>query len=164
MGRWKKGGRDRGKGLRDIDYYARNKLATRKYCTANGIQPVTLNNFKWSITYKNIKSLCYTHETKYNIVNQLWKVKVKMLVGQLCSTLCDPMDCSPPGSSVHGIHQARLLVWVAILFSRGFSWPRDPPGSPGLQADSYISIKKKKKMRKQWLASTTWLESRQVGI
>ena len=36
---------------------------------------------------------------------------------QLCSTLCDPMDCSPPGSSLHGIFQARLLEWAAISFS-----------------------------------------------
>ena len=40
-------------------------------------------------------------------------------VAQLCPTLCDPMDCSPPGSSVHGIFQARVLEWVAISFSRG---------------------------------------------
>ena len=46
-------------------------------------------------------------------------------VTQLCSTLCDPMDCNPPGSSVHGILQARILEWVAIPFSRGSSWPRD---------------------------------------
>ena len=39
--------------------------------------------------------------------------------------LCDPMDCSPPGSSVHGILQARILEWVAISFSRGSSRPRD---------------------------------------
>ena len=39
--------------------------------------------------------------------------------------LCDPMDCSPPGASVHGILQARILESVAILFSRGSSWPRD---------------------------------------
>ena len=38
--------------------------------------------------------------------------------------LCDPMDCSPPGSSVHGILQARVLEWVAISFSRGYSQPR----------------------------------------
>ena len=38
---------------------------------------------------------------------------------QLCLTLCDPMDSSPPGSSVHGILQARVLEWVAISFSRG---------------------------------------------
>ena len=42
-----------------------------------------------------------------------------------CPTLCDPMNCSPPGSSVHGILQARILEWVAISFSRGSSQPRD---------------------------------------
>ena len=46
------------------------------------------------------------------------------LIGS-CPTLCDPMDCSPPGSSVHGILQARVLEWVAILPSRGSSRPRD---------------------------------------
>ena len=44
---------------------------------------------------------------------------------QPCPTLCDPMDCSPPGSSIRGILQARILEWVAILFSRGSSPPRD---------------------------------------
>ena len=48
-----------------------------------------------------------------------------MLITQLCLTLGDPKDCSPPGSSVHGILQARILEWVAIAFSRGSSWPRD---------------------------------------
>ena len=43
------------------------------------------------------------------------------LVAQSCPTLCDPMDCSPPGFSVHGISQARILEWVAISFSRGSS-------------------------------------------
>ena len=37
----------------------------------------------------------------------------------------DPMNCKPPGSSVHGIFQAKILEWVAIFYSRGFSWPRD---------------------------------------
>ena len=46
-------------------------------------------------------------------------------VAQSCPTLCDPMDCSLPGSSLHGILQARVLEWVAISFSRGSSWPRD---------------------------------------
>ena len=45
---------------------------------------------------------------------------MKVKVTQLCPTLCDPMDCGPPGSSVHGIHQARILEWVAISFSRVF--------------------------------------------
>ena len=42
-----------------------------------------------------------------------------------CLTLCDPMDCSLPGSLVHGIFQAWILEWVAIAFSSGSSWPRD---------------------------------------
>ena len=48
-------------------------------------------------------------------------------VSQSCLPLCNPMDCSPPGSSVQGILQARILVWVAISFSRGSFWPRDQP-------------------------------------
>ena len=48
-----------------------------------------------------------------------------MLVAQSCPTLCDPMDCDPPGSSVHGILQARILEWLAVPFSRGSPWPRD---------------------------------------
>ena len=44
---------------------------------------------------------------------------------QLCLTVCDPMDCSPPGSSVHGILQARILEWVVISSSRRSSWLRD---------------------------------------
>ena len=46
-------------------------------------------------------------------------------VAQLCPTLCDPIDCSPPGCFVHGILQTRILQWVAMLSSRGPSWPRD---------------------------------------
>ena len=52
------------------------------------------------------------------------------------SDSCDPMDCSLPGSSVHGILQARILEWVAISFSRGSSQPRNWTQSPALQADS----------------------------
>ena len=48
-----------------------------------------------------------------------------VLVGESCPTLWDPMDCSPPGSSVHGILQARIPEWVAIPFSRRSSQPRD---------------------------------------
>ena len=61
---------------------------------------------------------------------------------QLCPTLCNPMDCSPTGFSVHGIFQARILKWVAISFARGSSQPRDQTcvccqeASPALQVDS----------------------------
>ena len=46
-------------------------------------------------------------------------------VAQSCLTLCDPLDCSLPGSSVHGIFQEIVLEWIAISFSRGSSEPRD---------------------------------------
>ena len=48
------------------------------------------------------------------------KVKSESEVAQLCLTLSDPMDCSPPGSSVHGIFQARELEWGAIAFSENY--------------------------------------------
>ena len=75
---------------------------------------------------------------------------------QSCPTLCDFMDCSPPGFSVHGILQAILLEWVAISFSRGSSYPRDgtcisyllhwqagslplaPPGKPLLRCTDHF--------------------------
>ena len=68
-------------------------------------------------------------------------MKVKMLVAQSCLTLCDPMDCSPPGAFVHGILQARILEWAAIPFS-GIPFDLDPgikPEFPSLEADSLPS-------------------------
>ena len=72
---------------------------------------------------------------------------------QSCPTFCDPMDCSPPGSSVHGILQARVLEWVSRPSSMGPSQPRDrtlvsclagrffttePPGKPKIQGSGYL--------------------------
>ena len=58
--------------------------------------------------------------------------EVKVLVAQSCLTLRYPMDYSPPGSSVHGILQARILEWVAISFSRDLPNPGMEPTSPAL--------------------------------
>ena len=58
-----------------------------------------------------------------------------LLFTKSCLT-CDPMVCSLPGSSVHGILQARILEWVAISFSRGSSWPRDQTCIPCIGSDS----------------------------
>ena len=52
-------------------------------------------------------------------------MKPSALIAQSCQTICDPMDCNPPGSSVHGILQARILECVVIPFSRRSSGPRD---------------------------------------
>ena len=58
-----------------------------------------------------------------------------VLVAQLCPTLCDSMDCSPPGSSVHGILQARILGWVAMPSPGDLPNPGIHPKSPTLQTD-----------------------------
>ena len=85
----------------------------------------------WSETFQNFIVLMIA-VTKFlsNCTKKLegfiiHKMKVKMLVAQLCLTLHDPMDYSQPGSSVHGILQARILECVAIPFSRGSARPRD---------------------------------------
>ena len=59
---------------------------------------------------------------KYHMISL---IKKESEITQPCPILCDPMDCRLPDSSVYGIFQAKILEWVAISFSRGFSWPRD---------------------------------------
>ena len=59
-------------------------------------------------------------------------MKVKVLVTQLCLTLCNLMDSSLPGSSVHEILQARILEWVAVSFSKGSSQPKDQTQVSGI--------------------------------
>ena len=82
-----------------------------------------------SIAYKILCDMViwrhwYTHTHAYMCV-YIYLKKVKVLVSQLHPTLCDPMDCSLPSSSVHGILQARRLKRIAIPFSRRSSSPRD---------------------------------------
>ena len=97
------------------------------------------------------------------------------LVAKLCLALCDPMDCSTPGSSVHGISQAKILEWVTISVSRGSSQPRDqiclsysgrlffffffflttePPGSLKMY---HIFLSIHQLMMGIWIISTFWL-------
>ena len=66
-------------------------------------------------------------------------VCVCVLAAQSCLTLCNPVDCRPPGSSVHRVLQARILEWVAIYFPRGSSRPRDWTWVSCIQADSLPS-------------------------
>ena len=65
----------------------------------------------------------------------------------LCCTLCDPMDCSPPGSSVHGILQARTLEWVATSFSNAWKWKA-----------------KVKLLSRVWLLTTPWIAAYQAEV
>ena len=82
-----------------------------------------------AIPFSRKPSCCFIFVPCYETLSKLFNMstfwKVNMLVAQLCLALCNPVDISSPGSSVHGISQARILEWVAIPFSRGSSWPRD---------------------------------------
>ena len=73
-------------------------------------------------------SLFHFVPANWNIQYFYWNLNLLSLFNisaQSCLTLCDPMDCSLPGSSLHGILQARILEWVAISFSKGSSHARD---------------------------------------
>ena len=82
------------------------------------------SSFKITSKKKN-----YVEKSKKLLARKDIRVSVRMhacmLSLQSCSTLCDSMDCSTPGSSTHGILQARILEWVGIPFSEGSSGPRD---------------------------------------
>ena len=79
-------------------------------------------NWRWKVCRSPVYRWCLSNGS-WLATKGVRAVKVK--VAQLYRTLWDPTDCSPRGSSVHGISQARILQWVAIPFSRGSFWPRD---------------------------------------
>ena len=74
---------------------------------------------------------------------------VLCLVAQSCLTLCNPMDCSMPGSSIHGILQARTLEWVAMLSSRGSSQSRDRTQA-SCSAGRYFTIWAAREVQEYW--------------
>ena len=110
-----------------------------------------LGGWLYCLQNQNIRvlSMFFSHPTKERgrkshrgCTPQIWGayfLKEKVLVAQSCLTLFDPMDYSLPGSSLHGILQARILDWGAISTSRGFPNPGIESRSPALQADSLSS-------------------------
>ena len=111
--------------------------------------PLTVGNWNWEGL---ILTSCYD----FNLIFAIFIIKIihnglpqrtapsawplsESEVTKLCPTLCDPVDYSPPGPSIHGILQARILEWGAISFSRGSSWPRGRTQSLALQADALTS-------------------------
>ena len=88
----------------------------------------------FSLSPSRVLSKTFRNVENHTIYVVKWKVKV--LVIQLCLTLCNPMNCSLPGSCVREILQVRILEWVAISFSRGFSQPKDQTQVGALQACS----------------------------
>ena len=84
-----------------------------------------LNWTELKLAWKWKFSTCVFYKWKYLRSINAKRISRESEVAQSCLTLCDPMDCSLSGSSVHGIFQARVLEWIAISFSRESSWPRD---------------------------------------
>ena len=78
------------------------------------------NNFTFCYCFHTTRAELRSYNRDHRALSE-WVSEV----AQSCPTLCDPMDCNLPGSSLHGILQARVLEWVAISFSRGSSRPRD---------------------------------------
>ena len=78
-------------------------------------------------------------ETCVSVWFGLFRTNLCVLVAQSGPTFCDPVDCCPPGSSVHGTSQAKTLEWATISFSRAFSWPRDWSQVSWMQVDSLPS-------------------------
>ena len=80
----------------------------------------------WKTDWEGLKIASHPRQETSKITDRTAEaVPNSVLVAQSRPTLCNPVDCSPPSSSVHGILQARVLEWVAISFSRGSSRPRD---------------------------------------
>ena len=135
-----------------------NVVRTQKFnSNFQGIKKLSLSKINTFILYlmqslfsfprpenssKNKVCTCVFSFTLLSSPSTIMIMKMKVLGARSCSTLYDPMDCSPAGSSVHGVLQARILGWVATSFSRGSSQPRDwtiKPGSLILQSGSLPS-------------------------
>ena len=95
--------------------------AARRSLACGSVTPVSASVFTWPSSWcVCLHGVLISDEDMLKAL-LLWYESER--VTQSCPTPCDP--CSPPGSSVHGVSQARMLQWVAVLFSRGSSWPRD---------------------------------------
>ena len=89
------------------------------YCCASFSQCTAKYTYSFQVPFH------YSYYKTWDISNSTLCGLLTVLVAQSCPTLCNPMGCSPPGSSVHGVLQARILEWVAIPFSRRSSQSRD---------------------------------------
>ena len=96
--------------------------ATREVVTVIYFYPTVCSLLLSQLFCSLEMKICFSTWASYPSFGK-WKSEIE--IAQSCLILCDPVDFSLPGSSVHGIFQAKVLEWVAISFSRGSSWPRD---------------------------------------
>ena len=103
--------------------------------STNHLEPVIVSS-DYCILIQNVEAIVviylmrtvrWAHACK--VPSTQWELYWWHVCAQSCLTLCNPMDCTPPGFSVHGILQARIMECVVIFHSRGSSWPRDWPAS-----------------------------------
>ena len=109
---------------------------------------------------QNIQQKQYCNKFNKDLKNSPW-VLVWVLVTQLWPTLCDPIDCSSPSSSVHEIFQAMILEWVSISFSRGSFQPRDRT-QVSCTAGRFFTDWATREA--EYIMQNTWLDEKQVGI
>ena len=93
----------------------------------------------WAVWYRHTSEITVQGLLSSRLIDVWWSEVKGSGVAQSCPTLCDSMDCSPLGSSVHRILQARVVEWVAISFSKRYPDPGIKPGSPALQSDTLPS-------------------------
>ena len=91
-----------------------------------------LRQILYQLSYQGSPTICHVIDLDLFIITVRYFANFSCIrclgeseATQLCLTLCDPMDCSAPGHSAHGIFQGRILEWVAMSYSRGLSQPRD---------------------------------------
>ena len=98
---------------------------------------------------KVLTRMVHENIVMYVKINPLLYLICACLVCPLCVAVCDPVDCSPPGSSDHGILQARRLDWVAMPSSRGSSQPRDRSQISSI-ADGFFTIWAPREAQEYW--------------
>ena len=101
------------------------RVRLRVCCRERRFPQTSPCGFWCSCQFRSLVSSYHPHHTVREAGQCFAMLSCLCLPAQSCPTLCDPVDCSPPGSSVHGISQARTLEWVAISFSRASSLTRD---------------------------------------
>ena len=101
----------------------------------------------WTARWSN-QAILKEINPRYSLEGLMLKLRWSE-VTESCPTLCDPMDCSPPGSSIRGIFQARILEWVAISFSRRSSQPRNQTRVSCISGRFFTNWAMKKALKKK---------------